>query len=185
MSSSAKVPQDTKKEEFRKYLDKAGVLELLTKSLVQLYEEPQKPDDALGYLKKSVGGTDDAVTIETLRKENDELKKKISELEKSQAELQAKVSSLESGSAPTSAPAPAPVEDKPVVDPVKKTEEEKPAPPAKESVETEEPMDTTATEPTLPTSDTAAAPSEPAAAEPPSAETPAEGGAPAEPESAN
>lgn len=46
-------------------------------------------------------------------------------------------------------------------------------------------MDTTATETTLPTSDTAAAPSEPATAEPPSAETPTEGGAPAEPESAN
>ena len=42
---------------FRKYLEKAGVLELLTKSLVQLYEEPQKPDDALTYLKKAVQGT--------------------------------------------------------------------------------------------------------------------------------
>ena len=42
-----------------------------------LLQEPQKPDDALGYLKKSVGGTDDAVTIETLKKENDELKKKV------------------------------------------------------------------------------------------------------------
>ena len=38
MSSGQKVPQDAKKEEFRKYLEKAGVLELLTKSLVQLYE---------------------------------------------------------------------------------------------------------------------------------------------------
>ena len=36
--NTAKVPLDTKKEEFRKYLEKAGVLELLTKSLVQLYE---------------------------------------------------------------------------------------------------------------------------------------------------
>ena len=40
-------------------------------------KEPQKPDDALGYLKKSVGGSDDTVTIETLRKENDDLKKKV------------------------------------------------------------------------------------------------------------
>ena len=38
MSAATKIPQDTKKEEFRKYLEKAGVLELLTKSLVQLYE---------------------------------------------------------------------------------------------------------------------------------------------------
>ena len=35
---SAKLSQDAKKDEFRKYLEKAGVLELLTKSLVQLYE---------------------------------------------------------------------------------------------------------------------------------------------------
>ena len=35
---SAKMSQDAKKDEFRKYLEKAGVLELLTKSLVQLYE---------------------------------------------------------------------------------------------------------------------------------------------------
>ena len=35
---SSKMSQEAKKDEFRKYLDKAGVLELLTKSLVQLYE---------------------------------------------------------------------------------------------------------------------------------------------------
>ena len=32
------MSQEAKKDEFRKYLEKAGVLELLTKSLVQLYE---------------------------------------------------------------------------------------------------------------------------------------------------
>ena len=35
---TAKMSEDAKKDEFRKYLEKAGVLELLTKSLVQLYE---------------------------------------------------------------------------------------------------------------------------------------------------
>ena len=35
------MSQDAKKEEFRKYLEKAGILELLTKSLVQLYEVKQ------------------------------------------------------------------------------------------------------------------------------------------------
>merc|ERR1719365_463211 len=94
-----KVPQDTKKEEFKKYLDKAGVLDLLTKSLVQLYEEPQKPTDALGYLKKSVAGNEDKLTIETLRTENEELKRKIAELESSQAALQAKVTALEEAAA--------------------------------------------------------------------------------------
>ena len=32
------MSQEAKKDEFRKYLDKAGVLELLTKSFEQLYE---------------------------------------------------------------------------------------------------------------------------------------------------
>ena len=41
-------------------------------------QEPQKPDDALGYLKKSVGGSlEDKRTIEVLHKENEELKKKV------------------------------------------------------------------------------------------------------------
>lgn len=58
-------PGDSKREEFRKYLEKAGVLDTLTKGmlmvifrltlspsfsstvLVGLYEEPSKPDNAL------------------------------------------------------------------------------------------------------------------------------------------
>ena len=57
MSSGQKVPQDAKKEEFRKYLEKAGVLELLTKSLVQLYEVPVMFSGGLGsfYHFKSPG----------------------------------------------------------------------------------------------------------------------------------
>ena len=72
------MSQDAKKEEFKKYLEKAGVLELLTKSLVSLYEEPEKPGDAVNYLKKTVGGTDnDKQEIEKLQTENTELKAKV------------------------------------------------------------------------------------------------------------
>ena len=72
------MTQDAKKEEFKKYLEKAGVLELLTKSLVSLYEEPEKPNDAVNYLKKSVGGTDnDKDEITKLQTENDDLKSKV------------------------------------------------------------------------------------------------------------
>ena len=42
-------PADSKREEFRKYLEKAGVLDALTKVLVGLYEEPEKPNNALEY----------------------------------------------------------------------------------------------------------------------------------------
>ncbi|ELU09571.1 hypothetical protein CAPTEDRAFT_106771 [Capitella teleta] len=40
---------DSKREEFRKYLEKSGVLDSLTKVLVGLYEEPEKPSNALEY----------------------------------------------------------------------------------------------------------------------------------------
>ena len=63
---------------FKDYLEKAGVLEVLTESLLSLYEEPDKPDDAVIYLKKSVGGTDsDKVKIERLQSENADLKSKV------------------------------------------------------------------------------------------------------------
>ena len=77
--SANKMSQDAKKEEFKKYLEKAGVLEVLTKSLVSLYEEPDKPGDAVNYLKKSVGGTDnDKAEIDRLQSENTDLKSKVS-----------------------------------------------------------------------------------------------------------
>ena len=37
---------DSKKEEFRKYLEKSGVIDALTKVLVGLYEEPERPPNA-------------------------------------------------------------------------------------------------------------------------------------------
>lgn len=42
-------PIDSKREEFRKYLERAGVMDALTKVLVMLYEEVDKPQDALEY----------------------------------------------------------------------------------------------------------------------------------------
>ena len=35
--------------EFRKYLEKAGVIDQLTRVLVGLYEEPDKPNNAIEY----------------------------------------------------------------------------------------------------------------------------------------
>ncbi len=54
---SSYKPADSKKEEFRKYLEKAGVLDALTKTLVCLYEEPEKPNNALDFLKKNLSNT--------------------------------------------------------------------------------------------------------------------------------
>merc|ERR1712029_410803 len=65
-------------------------------SLVQLYEEPEKPSDGLSYMKKAVGGSPvDKELIATLQKENDELKAKVSQLEAKQIKLQESLAELE------------------------------------------------------------------------------------------
>lgn len=45
---------DKKREEFRKYLEKAGALDNLTKTLVKLYEEKEKPADAVKFIRKNL-----------------------------------------------------------------------------------------------------------------------------------
>lgn len=83
---------DFKKEEFRKYLEKSGVLDSLTKVLVGLYEEPERPANALDYMKRYLGapaGVDvDGLkeTVDGLRRENEELKRQLSQAKRQLAE---------------------------------------------------------------------------------------------------
>merc|ERR1712224_73482 len=71
---------DSQKEEFRKYLEKNGVISQLTRVLVGLYEEPERPVNAVDYIKKYLGAPT-GVDVEELRAENDDLKAKNAELE--------------------------------------------------------------------------------------------------------
>lgn len=41
---------ETKKEEFRKYLEKTNVIDILTKALVNLYEEPERPEKPAEFI---------------------------------------------------------------------------------------------------------------------------------------
>ncbi len=43
-------------EEFRKYLEKSNVIDALTKVLVTLYEEPDRPEKPVEFIKKALGG---------------------------------------------------------------------------------------------------------------------------------
>ena len=72
---------EQKKEEFRKYLEKAGVIDQLTKVLVGLYEEPEKPGNVIEFIKKSLGAPSDT-DVEQLMAENEELKRQKGDLEK-------------------------------------------------------------------------------------------------------
>mmetsp|Transcript_27807 Transcript_27807/g.83354 ORF Transcript_27807/g.83354 Transcript_27807/m.83354 type:complete len:96 (+) Transcript_27807:112-399(+) len=70
---------DSKKEEFRKYLEKSGVIDALTKVLVGLYEEPERPPNAVDYIKRYMGAPT-GIDVDALRQENDNLKKEREEL---------------------------------------------------------------------------------------------------------
>ncbi|XP_018396393.1 PREDICTED: C-Myc-binding protein [Cyphomyrmex costatus] len=71
-----------KREEFRKYLERSGVMDALTKILVLLYDETEKPSDALEYIRKNLGGiVDNTSEIDSLKKELEESKAKIAELQ--------------------------------------------------------------------------------------------------------
>jgi len=139
------MSQDAKKDEFRKYLEKAGVLEILTKSLVQLYEEPDKPSDALSYLKTTIGGeAEDKITVEQLQQENEGLVKKVEDLQTSNNALENRLKDLQGQQqGETEVTTPAPMEDKEMAEetvPEKvPAEQDKPQAP---SEEVQEPMDT-------------------------------------------
>lgn len=65
---------------FREYLEKTGVMEQLTRILVDMYEKPERPTEPLEYIRDFLGvspGTD----IEGLKIENQELRTRNEELE--------------------------------------------------------------------------------------------------------
>ncbi|XP_063716684.1 c-Myc-binding protein-like [Symsagittifera roscoffensis] len=87
---------ESKREEFRRYLEKCGVLDNLTKVLVALYEEPEKPNDALSFIKQHMtAGGPETADVEALRLENGELQKKNEELEQTVQELKQQLSKYE------------------------------------------------------------------------------------------
>lgn len=72
----------SKKEEFRRYLEKTGVMDALTKVLVGLYEEPDRHNvNALEYVKKYLGAPT-GVDLEGLKRENEDLRKQVEKLKK-------------------------------------------------------------------------------------------------------
>ena len=81
---------EQKKEEFRKYLEQAGVIDQLTKTLVGLYEDPDKGSNAIEKIKKELGAPSDA-DVEVLKSENEDLKQGIEVLQRELADCQSKI----------------------------------------------------------------------------------------------
>lgn len=44
-----------KRDEFRKYLEKTGATEKLTNALMHLYQQKERPEDAIGFIRKELG----------------------------------------------------------------------------------------------------------------------------------
>eukprot|EP01083_Nonionella_stella_P096078 269921_1 len=82
MSQSANEPKVEilkdipRKEEFQKYLEKAGVIDQLTKLLVSLYENPDRPENALDYIRNFLGAN-----AQNANDDSKELQQRIAELE--------------------------------------------------------------------------------------------------------
>jgi len=83
---------DAKEEEFRKYLEREGVWDLLTKSLLPLYEMPDKTTSALEHLKTTVAGKE----IEEIKERLASQETEITNLMKTLEHLRTKNSALTS-----------------------------------------------------------------------------------------
>jgi len=89
---------DSKKEEFRKYLEKTGVLDTLTKILVSLYEEPDKPNNPLDFLRKHVTHSDPLNDIELLKCEIEMLHNELDQLKEENEQLKKRLSNYQDSS---------------------------------------------------------------------------------------
>ncbi|KAK2836781.1 hypothetical protein Q7C36_014661 [Tachysurus vachellii] len=88
-----------KQERFRRYLGKAGVLDSLTNVMVTLYEETEKPSNALEFLKQRLFAEDpDTNQVEVLRVELEELQQKYDQLQEQNRELKNRLLQYEKAS---------------------------------------------------------------------------------------
>ncbi|XP_051247281.1 c-Myc-binding protein-like [Dicentrarchus labrax] len=79
---------ESKREQFRRYLEKSGVLDTITSVLVALYEETDKPNNALDFIKLHLGAAGpEPADVETLRMELADLQQKCNLLMEENKEL--------------------------------------------------------------------------------------------------
>ena len=82
-----------KTENFRKYMETSGAVDVLSKALVALYENECKPSKAIDFIKSQLGAPtpEDMAAVQAekagVEKELEEAKAKIAELEAKVAEL--------------------------------------------------------------------------------------------------
>ncbi|XP_071382309.1 c-Myc-binding protein-like [Centroberyx affinis] len=87
---------DSKREQFRRYLERAGVLDSLTSVLVALYEQNDKPNNAVEFLRQylSAAGEESADT-EALQQELNEMRQRCALLLEENKELKTRLQRYE------------------------------------------------------------------------------------------
>ena len=96
--SGIKVPT-SQREDFKKYLATTGIQEKLVTLLVSLYEEPDKPNNPLEYIRNKFSAENESgPSLEVLKQENADLKVKLGESEEKVKELEAKLQELQAAS---------------------------------------------------------------------------------------
>ncbi|XP_050294426.1 c-Myc-binding protein homolog [Anthonomus grandis grandis] len=125
-------PSEGKREEFRKYLEKNGVMDALTRVLVNLYEEADKPDDALEYIRDKMAVMAGLETTKQLQMKLADAEERIKELE---SQLQTGDGPVEDVSAPTASTPDMPFTE----DQIKTEDDAAPPPPPTEEPPAENP----------------------------------------------
>lgn len=74
-------PIDNKRDQFRKYLEASGVIEVLSKSITKLMESPEKPESPVEFIRESMGLSQKELhQIEFLKEEVEVYKKQVNDL---------------------------------------------------------------------------------------------------------
>ncbi|CAF1050110.1 unnamed protein product [Rotaria socialis] len=91
-------PNESKREEFRRYLEKGGVVDAITRALVALYEEAEKPNNATEFVRRFMGAAGpDTAEVESLKSELMTMREKTDELVRENESLKEKLQKYESG----------------------------------------------------------------------------------------
>ncbi|KAL3059839.1 c-Myc-binding protein-like [Trematomus bernacchii] len=89
---------DSKREQFRRYLEKTGVVDSLTSVLVALYEQPDKPNNALEFVKQHLNSAgQSSADSEALQQEVIDLRQRNACLVEENKELKSRLNEPEDG----------------------------------------------------------------------------------------
>lgn len=91
-------PIENKRDQFRKYLEATGVIEVLSKSITKLMESPEKPESPVDFIRDNIGlSQKDLNQLEFLKEEVEVYKKQVNDLKIEIAGLKLERKEVENG----------------------------------------------------------------------------------------